>query len=351
MAWCICHFQINDFIQVIPNNWIISKRKCAWPSLTTKLSELIKKREIPTDDWETMRIKVLAQYDNYEIAQTIYKTTFHRDNLSSLSESVEYGKGLRVPKSEKKYSDRDTDTENKCSEEELSINFPIYKADKTIFSPNSAHKNSANKAHSNKSNNNVYQVGESKKQHSDNILAEIHTNFQKHADETKDFQRQVLQYLHSIDGRMEKLNEYVESLKQPNFPVDQENANQNMTSEQLLQFTTCIERLPVKSDNELQEIEKILENKPIFYNVATELSKIGGNNLQIIVKQVMYRILTPKVGRKYNWGKRKQKLAFRDLFLAKLVLISVRFTMMKRYVNIIDDEIIICIRDWLSEAK
>jgi len=45
---------------------------------------------------------------------------------------------------------------------------------------------SANKAHINKSNNNnVYQFGENKNQNSDNILAEIHANFRKHANEMK----------------------------------------------------------------------------------------------------------------------------------------------------------------------
>lgn len=118
-----------------------------------------------------------------------------RDNLSSLSESAEYGKELRVPKRKRKYSDIDTDTESECNEEELSINFPRYKADKTVFSLNLTHKDSANKAHINKSDNNVYQFGESMKQNSDNILAEIHANFQKQANEMKEFQRQVLRHV------------------------------------------------------------------------------------------------------------------------------------------------------------
>lgn len=44
---------------------------------------------------------------------------------------------------------------------------------------------SANKVHINKSNNNIYQFGESKKQNSNNILVEIHTNFQKRANKMK----------------------------------------------------------------------------------------------------------------------------------------------------------------------
>lgn len=78
-----------------------------------------------------------------------------------------------------------------------------------------------------------------------------------------EFQRQVLRHLHSINGRMRELNEHVESLKQPNFLVDQENANQNITSEVSLQ---CIESLPVKSNIELQEIEKTLQDKEIFHD-------------------------------------------------------------------------------------
>ncbi|EZA48014.1 hypothetical protein X777_14475 [Ooceraea biroi] len=220
-----------------------------------------------------------------------------------------------------KNSDTDTDTESKSSEEELSsINFPTYRADnadKTVFLSNLAHKDSANKAHINKSNNNVNQLSENKQQNSDNILIEIHTNFQKHANEMKEFQRQVLRHLHSINGRMGELNELVESLKQSNFTIDQDNANQNITNEVSLQ---CIESLPVKSNIELQNIERILQDKQIFHDVAMELSKIGGNNLKIIVKKVMCRILTPEIGREYSWEGHKGNLIFKDLILAKLVL-------------------------------
>jgi len=64
---------------------------------------------------------------------------------------------------------------------------------------------------------------------------------------------------------MGELNEHVESLKQPNFLVDQENANQNITSEVSLQ---CIESLPVKSNIELQKIERTLQDKEIFHDVV-----------------------------------------------------------------------------------
>lgn len=159
-----------------------------------------------------------------------------KDNLSSLSECAEYGKGFRVPKRKIPYDNKDTDTESdECSEEELSIDFPTYKADKTVISSNSAHKSTVNQVkiiiknfdviflkslffsesvtkayinksnnvcqfgesnkkqnsnilaeiHTNKSNNNVYQISESTKQNSDKILVEIHTNFEKHAIEMK----------------------------------------------------------------------------------------------------------------------------------------------------------------------
>lgn len=51
----------------------------------------------------------------------------------------------------------------------------------SLFFPDSVNKARTNKS----SNNNVYQIDGSKKQNSDKILAEIHTNFQKHAIEMK----------------------------------------------------------------------------------------------------------------------------------------------------------------------
>ncbi|XP_029158553.1 uncharacterized protein LOC114930866 isoform X1 [Nylanderia fulva] len=367
MEWCICHFQIDDSVEVVPNNWITGKNLCVWPLTTkpSKLLELIKRKEIPKDDWKTMNIKILGRNNDYKIAQRKCKTALDRDNLSSLSESAEYGKGCRVPKRKRQYSDTytDTDTESdECGEKDLSINFPTYKADKTGISSNSNNnvgqvsesnkkQNSDNiltEIRTNKSNNNVYQIGESKKQNSDNILAEIHTNFQKHAIEMKEFQRQVLRHLHSINGRMGELNEHVESLKQSNFLVDQENTNQNIINEVSLQY---IENLPVKSKMELQEIERTLQDKGIFHDVATELSKMGGSNLRIIVKKLMCRILTPEIGREYSWEGHKGNLIFKDLLLAKLVLKSVRLTTRKSPVIITDDEIINIVKTWLVKAK
>ncbi|XP_025270787.1 putative uncharacterized protein DDB_G0289963 [Camponotus floridanus] len=298
MAWCVCHFQIDDSVEVVPNNWIISESLCVWPLVTkpSKLSELIKKKEVPKNDWKTISVRILGRYDDYKTAQRKCKTALDRDNLSSLSEAAEYGKGLRGQKRKKIYSDTentDTDTENECNdEEELSINFPTYNADKSIVSSKSAHKDSTNTAHSNKSNN--YQFEENKNnQNSDNkILTEIHTNFQRHASEMKEFRRQVLLHLHGINTRMGELNQHIDSLQQPNFPVDQE--NQNITNEDSLK---CIENLPIKSNLELKEIERSLQDKQIFNDVATELSRMGGNNLKIMVKKVMCRIITAEIGR------------------------------------------------------
>ncbi|XP_026829506.1 uncharacterized protein LOC113562922 [Ooceraea biroi] len=147
---------------------------------------------------------------------------------------------------------------------------------------------------------------------------------------------------------MGELNELVESLKQFNFTIDQDNANQNIANEVSLQ---CSESLPVKLNIELQNIERTLQDKQIFHDVAMELSKIGGNNLKIIVKKVMCRILTPEIGREYSWEGHKGNLIFKDLILAKLVLKSVRLTTKKSQENITENDIINAIKTWLVKAK
>lgn len=67
MEWCVCHFLIDNSVEVIPRNWIINECQCKWPLTTkrSKLSDLIKKREIPQDNWKTMSVKILGQYDKY----------------------------------------------------------------------------------------------------------------------------------------------------------------------------------------------------------------------------------------------------------------------------------------------
>ncbi|XP_011866545.1 PREDICTED: uncharacterized protein LOC105561298 [Vollenhovia emeryi] len=82
-----------------------------------------------------------------------------------------------------------------------------------------------------------------------------------------------------------------------------------------------------------------------------ELSKKGGNNIRIIIKKVMCRILTPEVGRQYSWEGHKGNLVFKDLILAKLVIKSVRLTTKTSHENITDNEIINVIKTWLVKAK
>lgn len=67
MEWCVCHFQIDDSVEVVPNNWITGKSQCVWPLTTkpSKLSELIKKKDIPQDDWKTMNVRILGRYGKY----------------------------------------------------------------------------------------------------------------------------------------------------------------------------------------------------------------------------------------------------------------------------------------------
>lgn len=296
--------------------------------------EFIKKKETPKDDWKTLTLRILGRYDDYKTAQKKCKTAIDKDNLSSLSEAAEYRR--RIHKNRKR--DSDTDEE---SEEESFINFPKYNSDNTVSSPNLAHIDLSNEAHS-KTNQFT-----SKKIKSDTVLNEVHKNIKKQANEMKEFQRQVLRHLHSINAQIGELNEHVDSLK-PNLLDNEENSHQTIVNEDSIK---CIEDLPIKSKLELEEIERVLQDKQIFHDVATELSKMGGTNLRIIVKKIMCRILTPEIERDYSWEEHKGNLIFKDLILAKLVLKSARLTTKKNQDNITDHEIINAIKTWLVKAK
>lgn len=69
MTWCICHFEIDDSVEVVPNNWITGEKQCVWPltKKPSKLFEFIKKKETPKNDWKTMSIRILGQYGKYYI--------------------------------------------------------------------------------------------------------------------------------------------------------------------------------------------------------------------------------------------------------------------------------------------
>lgn len=69
MEWCVCYFQIDDSVEVVPNNWIISENQCVWPLIIkpSKLFELIKKKEIPNDDWKTISVILIFKYILFNI--------------------------------------------------------------------------------------------------------------------------------------------------------------------------------------------------------------------------------------------------------------------------------------------
>lgn len=80
-----------------------------------------------------------------------------------------------------------------------------------------------------------------------------------------EFQRQVLRHLHSINARIGELNEHVDSLKS-NLLDNEENSHQTIVNEDSIK---CIEDLPIKSKLELEEIERVLQDKQIFHDVVS----------------------------------------------------------------------------------
>ncbi|XP_025092307.1 uncharacterized protein LOC112562915 [Pomacea canaliculata] len=107
--------------------------------------------------------------------------------------------------------------------------------------------------------------------------------------------------------------------------------------------------LPVKTQQELIDLEGLLDDDSFQELLIKSLSCVGGTNAKDCVKRIMKRILTDKVARHYNWkGQKGEKWAFKGLRVQTLICKAVRKNSgcMETPDNIIEG----AIKEWLRFA-
>ncbi|KAF5304359.1 hypothetical protein FQA39_LY09738 [Lamprigera yunnana] len=111
-----------------------------------------------------------------------------------------------------------------------------------------------------------------------------------------------------------------------------------------------LDDFPVTSIEKLEEVEnKIASSKDYESKIITRLSLIGGHKVDQIVKSILTRVFSDKVTVTFNWLRKKNKQAFSELRLAKIILQSIRKTVSGTAFS--DKDIIDSIKNWLRHAK
>ncbi|XP_066250348.1 uncharacterized protein [Euwallacea similis] len=79
--------------------------------------------------------------------------------------------------------------------------------------------------------------------------------------------------------------------------------------------------LPLASSIQLEQVELFLkENSKNLSILASELSRIGGNNVSVITKRIMYRTFSNYIGQFFSWDGAKGKQPFKELLLAQVII-------------------------------
>ena len=60
--YAVVKFVVENTVEVVPTNWLLSETLCLWPpQKTADVAKLIKKRMEPQSSWEYCAIKLLSQ--------------------------------------------------------------------------------------------------------------------------------------------------------------------------------------------------------------------------------------------------------------------------------------------------
>ncbi|XP_066250347.1 uncharacterized protein [Euwallacea similis] len=108
--------------------------------------------------------------------------------------------------------------------------------------------------------------------------------------------------------------------------------------------------LPLASSIQLEQVELFLkENSKNLSILASELSRIGGNNVSVITKRIMYRTFSNYIGQFFSWDGAKGKQPFKELLLAQVIIRAVRLNTATASAS--EHEIVNAIKGWLLKAK
>ncbi|KAF5275715.1 hypothetical protein FQR65_LT16591 [Abscondita terminalis] len=156
-----------------------------------------------------------------------------------------------------------------------------------------------------------------------------------------EFQKQVLRLLHTLNYRINNVQEDLNVLLKSN------NNNVEALSNKDHTITDLIKTMPFNKKEEIEQLESLTE---VQLNVlAQELSLIGGSSVLEVTKTLMYRSMTNKLGSSYTWEGIKSKNSFKSLKLSRAIIMAVRLNPKTAMATEMD--IIKVIKAWLLRAK
>lgn len=124
----------------------------------------------------------------------------------------------------------------------------------------------------------------------------------------------------SMQTKMEKHGIALQQIVTQNETVkdDLKSIKRNLKKSQtepLIKEPSNLPELPIKNIEELEAMEKLLENFDMKNELANELSTIGGSKRSSVIYNIMNSLLSKEVANMFSLLGKKQKRPFKDLKL------------------------------------
>ncbi|CAH0556504.1 unnamed protein product [Brassicogethes aeneus] len=343
--------EFEDGLQLVPTIWI-TNNICSWPKcpVQIEINKAIEAAKAPQANWTTYRIlKVFGSADSYVDGIRKLKLAEKFSDVDSNSD-IETSKKKRQSRA-KKIIYSDDDAEDQQPQRKSNI-LPPPPRPVTLIKNITVSKiaPSSENIEVPQWTQNALDVDEEEYSEVENTLSQSfeasvqrNTNIVKHVNkietkaDTDPHLPMILRKLNAISLKIDMVRDEVRSLK-----IDKENDPKEAGSE--IDFD-----IPLRSMDQLEQMEREVENSEYYKNLVTFLKGIGkGNSINDATTMILKRLFINELAVKFTFGgHKKNKRCFKELCLHKIVLKVVRL----HFNQSTEQEINKAIEKWLIQAN
>ncbi|CAH1170404.1 unnamed protein product [Phaedon cochleariae] len=340
-TWTVVKFQEENSVEAIPTTWLMGNNNCYWPPYTQeKIQHAIKKHDQPNTCWPLHKIEVFKSgtYDNYLQARSKAKKA---EIDSDLNSDCDYDKTKRRARQRRIISD---DSSKSSADELEEISWHKKCSQKKLPTPPKIPTTSSTDD----------SVPRSQPDHV-TVIPAIPTAIpisisSKSIDEFSCCCCPVHKSGDSLRNIMKQqilmrniLTQVVEEIQNLRIPQPSANINEESHQSIFLMFNF----FPINSDEHLILLEEYLGTEKHFRATVDEFSKLGGSNLYDFIKRCLNVVISNSFASQFSWQGAKKKRVFRDLKLAKLILVASEQSKLSDNQKATEE----AIKKWLRRAK
>ncbi|XP_054710742.1 uncharacterized protein LOC129220360 [Uloborus diversus] len=353
----VVHFQATNEVEVVSSAWLVEEGCCAWPPFKhTKLKKALLSAQTPDKDWEMHSIKLMGQYDTFEIAKR--KCVMSEEKSSLESERSEDEKRSRKRRKQVVLSS-DSDEESSSLPLPSRLKKPFYTnkgfSPSLISGPNTSHavlhqinepadftsfSGGSSRAVLQQVNESadVSWYQQSPRSHASSDSLSLHT-LTDHpmrivSDEPTSTEKRLLQMLLTVQSTLTEIVSLLNNLvRKESVPVNDLEVFPN---------------LPLQTLSSLKEFDQSLSFEETFVKAVRHLAHRGGHNIKTTTRNILQCLLTDEVAALFNWAGRGNKEEFKKLKMSNLILFAVRENINTK--NAVAKEVEDYVKEWLKYA-